>query len=29
LALSVTDRDKRQTSGRTSHSVTVRRLLTV
>ena len=29
LALSVTDRDKRQASGRTSHSVTVRRLLTV
>ena len=28
-ALSVTDRDRRQTSGRTSHSVTVRRLLTV
>lgn len=28
-ALCVTDRDKRQTSGRTSHSVTVRRLLTV
>ena len=28
-ALPVTDRDKRQTSGRTSHSVTVRRLLTV
>ena len=29
LGLSVTDRDKRQASGRTSHSVTVRRLLTV
>ena len=28
-ALSVTDRDRRQASGRTSHSVTVRRLLTV
>ena len=28
-ALCVTDRDRRQTSGRTSHSVTVRRLLTV
>ncbi len=28
-ALPVTDRDKRQTSGRTSHSVTVRRLLSV
>ena len=28
-ALSVTDRDKRRASGRTSHSVTVRRLLTV
>ena len=28
-ALCVTDRDKRQASGRTSHSVTVRRLLTV
>ncbi len=28
-ALSVTDRDKRQASGRTSHSVTARRLLTV
>ncbi len=28
-ALSVTDRDKRRMSGRTSHSVTARRLLTV
>ena len=28
-ALSVTDRDRRRASGRTSHSVTVRRLLTV
>lgn len=28
-ALPVTDRDRRQASGRTSHSVTVRRLLTV
>ena len=28
-ALSVTDRDRRQASGRTSHSVTARRLLTV